>query len=60
MLALMAQFVCHTGQELTWQQVENSQYAVEQPHYGWDLQPPVKPNERGDYDIAVPGITRLV
>ena len=60
MLALMAQFVCHTGQELTWEQVENSQHSVEQPRYDWNIQPPVKPNERGEYDIAVPGITRFL
>ena len=60
MLALLAQFVCHTGKELTWEQVEKSQYCVEQPRYGWDMEPPIKPNDKGEYDIAVPGITKFV
>jgi len=60
MLALMAQFVCHTGVELTWEQVQNSQYKVELPRYGWDIEPPLKPNAKGEYDIAIPGITKFV
>ena len=60
MLALLAQFVCHTGQELTWDEAQNSQYRVEQPRYDWDIEPPIKPNDKGDYDIAIPGITKFV
>ena len=60
MLALLAQMVCHTGKELKWEQVEDSQYRVDQPRYDWDIQPPVKPNNQGEYDIAIPGITKFV
>ncbi len=60
MLALMAQFVCNTGQELTWDQVVNSTYSAEQPHFDWKLDPPVKPNKQGTYDIPIPGMTKFV
>jgi hypothetical protein len=33
---------------------------VELPRYGWDVEPPIKPNRKGEYDIAIPGITRFV
>jgi hypothetical protein len=56
-LALLSQFVCHTGKELTWEQVVNSKASVELDRYGWDIEPPIKPNENGEYDIAIPGLT---
>jgi hypothetical protein len=60
MLALLGQFVCHTGKEITWDQAMSSKYSVEQESYGWDMEPPIKPNENGDYDIAIPGVTQFV
>ena len=60
MLALLSQFVCHTGRELTWEQAMNSKCSVTLDRYGWDVEPPIKPNEKGDYDIAVPGVTKFV
>ncbi len=60
MLALLGQYVCHTGQEITWDQAMNSQFSVELDRYGWDVEPPLKPNDRGCYDIAVPGVTKFV
>jgi len=60
MLALLGQFVCHTGKELTWDQAINSQYSVELDRYDWNIEPPLKSNEKGEYEIAVPGITKFV
>jgi predicted dehydrogenase len=59
MLALMAQTVCHTGQEIAWDQFLGSTYSVELPRYGWDIESPVKPNAKGEYDIPIPGITKF-
>ena len=60
LLALLAQAVCHTGQEITWDQIVESEMSFELPRYGWDVEPPIKPNDRGEYDIAIPGITKFV
>jgi predicted dehydrogenase len=57
LLALLSQFVCHTGKELTWEQATNSQASVELDRYDWDIEAPIKPNENGEYDIAIPGVT---
>jgi myo-inositol 2-dehydrogenase/D-chiro-inositol 1-dehydrogenase len=59
LLALLGQMVCQTGQEITWEKAMTSQASVVQPRYGFDMQPPIKPNEKGDYDIAVPGVTKF-
>ena len=60
MLALLGQFVCHTGKELTWEKAWESKASVELERYGWDVEPPIKPNDKGEYDIAIPGITPFV
>jgi predicted dehydrogenase len=60
MLALLGQFVCQTGQEITWDEAMNSVRSFELPRYDWDVEPPIKPNDKGEYDLTVPGITRLV
>jgi predicted dehydrogenase len=59
-LALLSQFVCHTGKQLSWQQAMDSQYSVTLDRYDWDVQAPIKPDENGVYDIAIPGMTEFV
>ncbi|MFH1924572.1 MAG: Gfo/Idh/MocA family oxidoreductase [Planctomycetota bacterium] len=59
MLALLGQFVCHTGKEITWDDALNSKASFALDRYDWDVEPPIKPNEKGDYDIAVPGVTKF-
>jgi hypothetical protein len=60
MLALLGQFVCNTGQEITWEEALESKYSVELERYAFDVEPPIKPNEEGAYDIPVPGLTDFV
>lgn len=60
MLGIMAQFVCYTGQMLTWEEAMNSQLSFALPRYGFDIDPPVKPGPDGIYPTAMPGITKFV
>ena len=60
MLALLGQFVCNTGQEITWEKALTSEYSVELERYAFDVQPPIQPNQKGDYDIPIPGVTKFV
>ena len=57
MLAIMAQMVCYTGQEITWEQLLKSETTFALPRYGWDVEPPIKPVPNGQYAAALPGIT---
>jgi predicted dehydrogenase len=59
MLATLAQMVCYTGQEITWEQAMNSKATFLLPRYAWDAQPPVKPEANGQYATAMPGITQF-
>ncbi len=57
MLGILAQMVCYTGQQITWDQAMKSELSFALPRYAWDVEPPVKPDANGQYPTAMPGIT---
>jgi predicted dehydrogenase len=59
MLAILAQMVCYTGQEITWEQAMKSALSLSPRRYAWDAEPPVKPDANGQYATAMPGVTRF-
>ena len=60
MMLLMGTYAVWTGKRLTWDEVWNTKTTVTQPAYNWDMKPPVMPNATGEYDIPIPGITKVV
>jgi predicted dehydrogenase len=60
MLAILAQMVCYTGQEITWEQAMNSKLVLAPKSYAWDAQPPVLPDASGQYASPLPGVTKFV
>ena len=60
MLAILAQMVCYTGQEITWEKAMQSKLSFAQPRYAFDAEPPIKPGPDGSYPTAMPGITKFV
>lgn len=60
MLGILAQMVCYTGQEITWEQAMQSKLSLAPKCYAWDAEPPVKPDKNGQYPCAMPGITKFV
>jgi len=42
----------NTGQEITWEQVMNSQEDLSPERYDWDAKPPAS-------SVAIPGVTTL-
>jgi len=59
MLAILGEAVCNTGKEITWEEALQSTRSVELERYGFDVEPPIKPNESGDYDIPMPGVPQF-
>lgn len=55
--SLMGRAAAHTGQEVTWDQVMNSQFAFckDIDHLTADSEVPVKPDASGHFPIPVPG-----
>ncbi len=60
MLAILAQMVCYTGDEITWERAMTSQLDFSLPAYNWDAEPPVKPNADGMYRAPLPGVNAFV
>lgn len=58
MLAILAQQVCYTGQEITWEEAMKSELSFTLPRYAWDIEPPLKPDANGLYPTAMPGATK--
>jgi len=62
MITIMGQISCYTGEEITWERINASNFAYaprpEDCHDG--MEPPVKPGPDGSYPVYKPGITRLL
>lgn len=62
MVTVMGQISCYTGKEVTWEQINQSDFAyLPKPgdcHDG--MEPPTKPGTDGRYPVYVPGQTKLI
>lgn len=62
MIGVMGQISCYTGKEVTWEQIQASDFAyapkAEDCHDG--MEPPTKPGPDGSYPVYVPGKTNLI
>jgi hypothetical protein len=58
MLAIIGRMATYTGQTITWEQAMNSQQDLSPASYSWDADPPTLPDENGQYEVAVPGVTK--
>ncbi len=54
-LGIAAQMACYSGAILTWEDVMKSRRSFSLPRYGWDAEPPVKPDPDGLYPTARQG-----
>jgi predicted dehydrogenase len=60
MLAIVAQMVCYTGQEITWEKAMSSKLSLSPKRYAFDAEAPVKPDANGLYPTAMPGVTKFI
>jgi len=62
LIAIMGQLSCYTGQQITWEQINRSDFAYppkpEDCHDG--MAPPVQPGSNGVYPVYIPGQTKLI
>jgi predicted dehydrogenase len=61
MIAVMGQLSCYTGQEVTWDEVWQSDfhYPPRAEDCRDDMEPPTRPGPDGNYPVPVPGFTRF-
>lgn len=60
MWAILGRMATYTGKTITWEQAMASQEDLSPQRYAWDANPPILPDENGQYPIAVPGVTKFV
>ena len=62
MAGVMGQISCYTGKEVTWEQINQSDFAyLPKPEDCCDgMEPPTKPGPDGRYPVCVPGRTKLI
>ena len=62
MIGVMGQISCYTGEEIAWDQINNSDFAYPpRPEDCRDgMEPPVIPDANGIYPVPVPGVTRFL
>ncbi len=62
MITIMGQLSCYTGKEVTWDQVNKSDfyYPPKAEDCRDDMEPPVKPGANGSYPVLIPGATKLI
>jgi predicted dehydrogenase len=62
MIGVMGQISCYTGKEITWEQINKSDFyfppKAEDCHD--NMEPPTKPGPNGSYPTYVPGKTKLI
>ncbi|MBL7154450.1 MAG: Gfo/Idh/MocA family oxidoreductase [Phycisphaerae bacterium] len=62
MVGVMGQLSCYTGKEVTWDQVNKSDfyYPPKPEDCRDDMDPPVKPGPHGSYPVPTPGVTKMI
>ncbi|MGD9853556.1 MAG: Gfo/Idh/MocA family protein [Planctomycetaceae bacterium] len=60
LVSVLGRMCTYSGKEITWEQALNSEKSLSPEKYAWDALPATTPNEKGEYPIAVPGITKVV
>lgn len=58
-IAMLGQMAAYTGKRLTWNAVVKSEFAYEPRTCDFSTEPPVKPDDKGDYPVPIPGVTKM-
>ncbi len=61
LMAVMGQIACYTGKPVTWEEMLAADWEFEPKveQVTLDMEPPVKPDESGNYPLPKPGLTRF-
>ncbi len=60
MTSLLGRMCTYSGQEIKWDDAIKSEVSVMPKVFAFDADPPTKPNAEGRYQIAMPGVTKVV
>lgn len=60
MTAILGRMTTYSGQMITWEEAINSTQKLVPEEFGWDVNPPVLPDENGFYPVPVPGVSKVL
>jgi hypothetical protein len=60
MLAILGRLATHSGQLVSWEEALQSERVLGPASYDWDADPPVLPDEHGNYPHPIPGQTQVL
>ncbi|MEX2462944.1 MAG: Gfo/Idh/MocA family oxidoreductase [Balneolaceae bacterium] len=55
--AIMGRMATYSGQVITWEDALNGDVQLIIDNLDWDVNPPVMPDENGNYPVPIPGVT---
>ncbi len=58
MTAIMGRMATYSGEVMEWDKVINSGISIMPTNFAWDAETPSKPDAKGFYPIATPGLTK--
>lgn len=60
MSAILGRMATYSGQIVTWDEAMKSNKSLMPERFAWDANPPVMPDENGNYPVPVPGQTEVL
>lgn len=57
--AVLGRMATYSGQEITWKEATESNFSIMPESFDFNGEPPVKPDDNGDYYVAIPGEYQL-
>jgi len=60
MTSIMGRMATYSGVVVSWEDALNSEISLMPKEFRWDAMPPVLPDEKGFYPVAMPGATKVV
>jgi myo-inositol 2-dehydrogenase / D-chiro-inositol 1-dehydrogenase len=58
MTAVMGRMATYSGQVVTWEEATKSDLKLAPERYAFDATPPTLPDEKGNYPVAMPGVSK--
>ena len=60
MSSIMGRMATYSGKEITWEEALASTLKLVPDTFAWDANPPVMPDTKGRYPVAIPGVSVVV
>lgn len=60
LIGILGRMAGYTGQQITWEQIQQSKLDLSPKRYAFDATPPTVQGPDGKYPVAIPGVTKFI